>query len=76
MDDSLTKRELELFGRLDATLQGVNVDVEDGSVGKLHFRVEDAEVSVDRTEVAAAAESLDELSKDIELRLLRGRKEK
>ena len=71
MDDSLTKRELQLFGLLDSSLQGVDVDVEDGAAGKLHFRVNDATVSVDRSEVAADGTPLDELYRDIELQLRR-----
>jgi len=71
MDDSLTKRELQLFGLLDSSLQGVDVDVEDGATGKLHFRVNDATVSVDRSEVAADGTPLDELYRDIELQLRR-----
>ena len=71
MDDSLTKRELELFGRLGSSLPDVHVDVEDGAVGKLHFSTNGATATIDRTEVAAAGTPMDELYKDIELQLRR-----
>ena len=69
MDDSLTKRELELFGRLDSALPGLGVVVEDGSGGKLHFHMDNARVSIDRSRIASAAEEIDELSGEVELQL-------
>lgn len=71
MNGILTPRERQLYGLLSMSLGALDVTCDKESTGQLHFRFKDAVVSVDRSEVAAAAESIEDLCKDVELRLRR-----
>jgi len=71
MDGQPTSRERELYGVLSIYMPGTEMTVEGGPTGRLRFQYKDVIVYLDRTQVASAAEDIDDLYKEVELQLRR-----
>jgi len=67
----LTLMERQLYGLLSIHLIGVDVTVHEGTTGDLHFAWMGGVVSIERSEVVAAGANIDEMGKNLELRLRR-----
>jgi hypothetical protein len=71
VENMFTQLERQLHGLLSLNLIGVDVTVDEGTTGDLHFAWMGGVVSIERSAVVAAGEDIEEMGRDLELRLRR-----